>query len=132
MHPVPVLKRLLPERNVDERSLVWNREDVVHEEVQPALLLVDLRDQSPNGVVSIGLYPGIVRTERILAKKDELPFDLSMTESAEFTGRVIAAVFADSGRMKHSGAVRVVAELAEEYGVVDVDGSQPRSLRRPK
>ena len=86
----------------------------------------------PHGVVSIGLYPGIVRTERILAKKDELPFDLSMTESAEFTGRVIAAVFADSGRMKHSGAVRVVAELAEEYGVVDVDGSQPRSLRRPK
>ena len=86
----------------------------------------------PHGVCSVGLYPGIVRTERILANQDELPFDLSLSESAEFTGRVIAALAADEDRMTRSGSVCVVAELAQEYGVRDIDGSQPRSLRRSK
>lgn len=86
----------------------------------------------PHDVCSVSLYPGIVRTERVLAGADELPFDMSVTESPEFTGRVIAALADDSERMKHTGSVRVVAELAREYDVTDVDGTQPRSLRRTK
>ena len=32
--------------------------------------------------------------------------------------------------MEKSGAAHVVAELALEYGFTDIDGSQPKSLRR--
>ena len=92
-------------------------------------LAVELK---PHGVCSIGLYPGIVRTERVVAGAERLPFDMSITESPEFTGRVIGALASDEERMKHSGSVRVVAELAQEYGVTDIDGTQPKSLRRTK
>ncbi len=86
----------------------------------------------PHDVVSVGICPGIVRTERILKKADDLPFDLSISESPEFTGRVILALAADPKRMEQTGKVHVVAELAEHYGVDDVDGSRPKSLRRSK
>ncbi|MFT6397326.1 MAG: dehydrogenase/reductase SDR family protein 1 [Bradymonadia bacterium] len=86
----------------------------------------------PHDVVSVGICPGVVRTERILEKVDELPFDLAISESPEFTGRVIAALFADPSRMEQTGKVHVVAELAEHYAVLDIDGSRPKSLRRSK
>ncbi|MEM9069419.1 MAG: SDR family NAD(P)-dependent oxidoreductase [Myxococcota bacterium] len=88
-------------------------------------MAVDLR---AHNVCVVSLYPGIVRTERVLA--GEYPFDTSNSESPEFTGRAILALSADAERMRHSGKVRVVAELAEEYGFTDVDGSTPSSLRR--
>lgn len=86
----------------------------------------------PHNVVSVGICPGIVRTERILEKAEQLPFDLAISESPEFTGRVIAALVADPNRMEQTGKVHVVAELAEHYDVLDIDGSRPRSLRRSK
>lgn len=88
-------------------------------------MAVDLR---PHGVAVVSLYPGVVRTERVLS--GELPYSLKHSESAELTGRAVAALSLDAGRMRHSGKVCVVAELAREYGFTDVDGTQPRSLRR--
>ena len=85
------------------------------------------RDFSKHDVCSVSLYPGIVRTERVLA--GELPFDTTHSESPEFTGRAIVALAQDPERMKHTGKVLVVAELARQYDFTDVDGSQPRSLR---
>jgi dehydrogenase/reductase SDR family member 1 len=87
------------------------------------------RDLKPHGVCSVALYPGVVRTERVLA--GELPFGTEASESPEFTGRAIAALFADPKRMDKTGRVHVVAELAEEYGFDDVDGTRPPSLRQP-
>jgi len=86
------------------------------------------RDLKPHGVCSVALYPGVVRTERVLA--GELPFSTEVSESPEFTGRAIAALFADPKRMDKTGRVHVVAELAEEYGFDDVDGTRPPSLRQ--
>ncbi len=86
------------------------------------------RDLEPHGVCSVALYPGVVRTERVLA--GELPFSTEFSESPEFTGRAIAALFADPKRMDKTGCVHVVAELAEEYGFADVDGTRPPSLRQ--
>ena len=60
----------------------------------------------------------------------ELPFSTEVSESPEFTGRAIAALFADPKRMDKTGRVHVVAELAEEYGFDDVDGTRPPSLRQ--
>jgi NAD(P)-dependent dehydrogenase (short-subunit alcohol dehydrogenase family) len=65
----------------------------------------------PQGVAVVSLYPG---------RAD--------TESPEFTGRVIAALAGDPKLMRKSGEVLVVAALALEYGVVDVDGKQPRPI----
>jgi len=79
-----------------------------------------------HGVAVISLYPGLVRTERVLAAADA--FDLGNSESPRFVGRVVAALAADAERMRRSGDVLVAAELAREYGVVDVDGSSPRPL----
>ncbi|MEM7609196.1 MAG: SDR family NAD(P)-dependent oxidoreductase [Myxococcota bacterium] len=85
------------------------------------------RDLRPHSVCVVSLYPGVVRTERVLA--GELPFSTEVSESPEFTGRAIAALLQDDARMERSGRVHVVAELAREYGFTDTDGSTPASLR---
>ena len=54
--------------------------------------------------------------------------DLSNSESPEFTGRAVVALAADADVLRHSGQVRVVADLAREYGFTDVDGATPRAL----
>ena len=49
--------------------------------------------------------------------------------SPEFPGRVIAALANDPDIMERSGATYIAAELALYYGVTDVDGRVPPSLR---
>ena len=65
-----------------------------------------------------------MRTEGVL-KAAEF-FDLSNSESPQFTGRAVAALAADPAVMEKTGQVLVGAELAREYGFTDVDGKQPR------
>jgi NAD(P)-dependent dehydrogenase (short-subunit alcohol dehydrogenase family) len=79
----------------------------------------------PHGVTAVSLYPGLVRTELVLAAGC---FDLSNSESPEFIGRVIAALAADPNVSSRTGATLVAAAVAEEYGVTDVDGRRPRPL----
>jgi dehydrogenase/reductase SDR family member 1 len=79
----------------------------------------------PHGVTVVSLYPGLVRTEAVVQAG---VFDLSNSESPEFTARAVAALATDPGHARHSGAVLVVASLAQEYGFIDVDGKQPRPL----
>lgn len=79
----------------------------------------------PHGVTAVSLYPGLVRTEAVLAAK---VFDLSNSESPEFIGRAVAALAADPEVLRHSGAILVAAAVAEEYGFTDIDGRQPRAL----
>lgn len=78
-----------------------------------------------HGVTCVSLYPGLVRTEAVLAAG---VFDLSNSESPEFIGRVVAALAADPDALRRTGQVLVAAALALEYGVTDVDGRQPRPL----
>jgi dehydrogenase/reductase SDR family member 1 len=79
----------------------------------------------PHGVSAISLYPGLVRTEAVLGSGW---FDLSNSESPEFIGRVIAALWRDPAMAERSGQVLVAAAVAGELGVQDVDGKQPRPL----
>ncbi len=58
-------------------------------------------------VAAVSLYPGMVRTEKVMQAAAFL--DLSNSESPQFIGRAVAA-------------------LALEYGFTDVDGKQPRPL----
>ena len=82
----------------------------------------------PHGVAIVSLYPGLVRTESVMAAAKEGWFDLSNSESPEFTGLVIAALARDPAAMERSGEVVIGAALAAHYGIRDVDGKQPAPL----
>jgi dehydrogenase/reductase SDR family protein 1 len=79
----------------------------------------------PHGITVVSLYPGLVRTEAVLAAG---VFDLANSESPEFQGRVVAALASDRDAQRWTGRVVVAAALAEHYGVVDIDGRRPRPL----
>jgi dehydrogenase/reductase SDR family member 1 len=57
-------------------------------------------------------------------------FDMSNSESPQFSGRVIAALANDPNLMSRTGRVWVGAELAQEYGIQDIDGKHPRPVTR--
>jgi dehydrogenase/reductase SDR family member 1 len=80
----------------------------------------------PHDVAVVSLYPGLVRTEKVMEAAAFL--DLSNSESPRFVGRAAAALAADARVVEKSGRVLVAAELAREYGFTDVDGRQPRPL----
>jgi NAD(P)-dependent dehydrogenase (short-subunit alcohol dehydrogenase family) len=80
----------------------------------------------PHGVSVVSLYPGLVRTEAVLAAAEWL--DLSNSESPEFIGRVIAALTADPHVLERSGQVLVAASMAQTYDITDVDGRHPVPL----
>ena len=77
------------------------------------------------GISAVTLYPGLVRTEAVLAAARRGAFDLSNSESPEFIGRVIAALADDPKLSARSGEVTVAATLARELGVFDIDGKSP-------
>jgi dehydrogenase/reductase SDR family protein 1 len=77
-------------------------------------------------VAAVSLYPGLVRTERVLRNAEY--FDMSNAESPEFTGRAIVALAADPNVMEKSGQRLVAAALGLEYGFTDLDGRQPIPL----
>jgi NAD(P)-dependent dehydrogenase (short-subunit alcohol dehydrogenase family) len=80
----------------------------------------------PHGIATVSLYPGLVRTEKVMAAAQWL--DLTNSESPEFIGRAVGALAADPDILRHSGKVLVAASLAREYGFTDIDGSTPRPL----
>jgi dehydrogenase/reductase SDR family protein 1 len=80
----------------------------------------------PHGVAVVSLYPGMVRTEKVMEAAQWL--DLSNSESPEFIGRAVVALAGDPNAMRYSGQVLVAAALAREYGFTDVEGKSPRPL----
>lgn len=81
---------------------------------------------TPYGVTVVSLYPGLVRTEKVMEAAQWL--DLTNSESPEFVGRAVAALASDPDVGRHTGRVLVAAALAKEYGFTDVDGTTPRPL----
>jgi NAD(P)-dependent dehydrogenase (short-subunit alcohol dehydrogenase family) len=89
----------------------------------------------PYNVASMALWQGLTLTEKAkdnLAKMgDKMTTSItSMTgSSVEHPGRVIAALAADPQIMRRSGGEFVTAELAQEYGLTDIDGTIIPSAR---
>jgi NAD(P)-dependent dehydrogenase (short-subunit alcohol dehydrogenase family) len=79
-----------------------------------------------HGVAVVSLYPGLVRTEKVMDAAQWL--DMSNSESPEFIGRAVAALADDGDVIRHSGKVLIAAAAAKEYGFTDVDGKSPRAL----
>jgi dehydrogenase/reductase SDR family member 1 len=87
-------------------------------------MAADMAQQlGPHGVTAVSLYPGLVRTEAVVAAG---VFDLSNSESPEFIGRAVAALAADPDVARRNGSVLVAAALAREYGFTDIDGLLPK------
>jgi NAD(P)-dependent dehydrogenase (short-subunit alcohol dehydrogenase family) len=80
----------------------------------------------PHGVAALALWPGAVKTERILnaAAAGTLKLDLEQAHAPRFVGRCIAALAMDPDVMEKSGGVYRVAELAREYRFSDPDRSE--------
>ncbi|TCU58074.1 NAD(P)-dependent dehydrogenase (short-subunit alcohol dehydrogenase family) [Novosphingobium sp. PhB57] len=89
----------------------------------------------PHGVASLTLWQGLTLTEKAqdnLARMgDKMTASITQMHgsSVEHPGRVIAALAADPAVMKRSGGEFVTAELAQEYGLTDVDGQVIQSAR---
>jgi NAD(P)-dependent dehydrogenase (short-subunit alcohol dehydrogenase family) len=90
-------------------------------------MTADMADEAEKfNIAVISLYPGLVRTESVLRAAEY--YDMSNSESPQFTGRVIAALAKDPNVMRKTGQVLVGAALAEEYSIQDIDGKQPGPL----
>jgi NAD(P)-dependent dehydrogenase (short-subunit alcohol dehydrogenase family) len=93
----------------------------------------------PHGVASLSLWQGLTFTERANrniasnpAMKASIVTNPLIGCSPEFPGRVIAALAADEAVMRRSGGTFITAELAQDYGVTDVDGKVIPSLREQR
>ncbi len=78
------------------------------------------------GVSVVSLYPGLVRTEKVMEAAAYL--DLGNSESPRFVGRAVAALATDPDILAQSGSVVLAAACAEKYGFTDIDGKRPRPL----
>ncbi len=78
------------------------------------------------GVAVISLYPGMVRTEKVMEAAAYL--DLSNSESPRFIGRAVAALATDPALMQKSGHVVIAAACAKDYGFEDIDGRRPEPV----
>lgn len=79
-----------------------------------------------HNVAVVSLYPGLVRTEKVMEAAAYL--DLSNSESPQFIGRAVSWLAFDPNIMRKTGQVWVAAALAKEYDFNDIDGKQPRPL----
>jgi NAD(P)-dependent dehydrogenase (short-subunit alcohol dehydrogenase family) len=92
----------------------------------------------PYNVATVSMWQGLTLTEKAkdnLAKMaDKMTTSVAgqTGSSVEHPGRVIAAMALDPDIMDRSGATYITAELATEYGVVDIDGSKIESMREKR
>ena len=87
-------------------------------------MAIELKEHN---VASISLWQGFTFTERAIENLKSVPgmaaqLKSSAGSSPEFPGRVVAALAADPAIMRRSGGTFINAELAQEYGLTDVDG----------
>jgi len=92
-------------------------------------------DLAGHSIAAVSIWPGLIGTERTLShlgrgEVDSIKGLKDYMESEFFCGRVIAALHAAPDLMSFSGGTFYATELAERFGVEDVDGGRPLS-RRP-
>jgi NAD(P)-dependent dehydrogenase (short-subunit alcohol dehydrogenase family) len=89
----------------------------------------------PYNVASVSLWQGLTLTEKARDNLSKASGDMTASitsmnaTSVEHPGRVIAAMAVDPNIMKRSGATYITVELADEYGVTDIDGRSIPSAR---
>jgi NAD(P)-dependent dehydrogenase (short-subunit alcohol dehydrogenase family) len=93
-------------------------------------MAVDLKDSNV-AAMSIWMGPLLAERLKMTIASDPAKFGYleSMTETPEFTGHIIWALYNDPGLMEMSGQTVIGAEVAREYGILDEGGKQPSSYR---
>ncbi|CAN7247190.1 SDR family NAD(P)-dependent oxidoreductase [Phenylobacterium sp. LjRoot219] len=93
----------------------------------------------PHNIASLSLWQGLTFTERAhrnLARNPEMKAKTVTNPlvgcSPEHPGLVIAALATDPEVMKRSGGTFITAEVAQDYGIVDIDGKVIPSLREQR
>ncbi len=95
-------------------------------------MAIELKEHN---VASISLWQGLTLTEKahynLAQSKEKMTSSItSMTgSSVEHPGRVIAALTADPEIMKRSGGTFITTEVAQDYGITDIDGRVIPSAR---
>lgn len=93
-------------------------------------MAVDLKEHN---VAALSIWMGALRTERLqrLIASDRAKYGAleGRTETPEFSGHVIWALYQDPDLMKMSGRTVIGAEIALKYGIQDEGGRQPLSYR---
>lgn len=90
----------------------------------------------PHNVASISMWQNLTFGERALYNLERNPDMKTKTVTnpaigctVEFPGRVIAALANDPQIMKRTGGSFINAEVAQEYGITDIDGKVIPSVR---
>ena len=93
-------------------------------------MAIDLKEHN---VAALSIWMGALLTDRlkmVIASNPKKYGHLEgHTETPEFTGHVIWALYNDPELMAMSGKALIAAEMAVKYGIRDVDGRQPPSCR---
>ena len=88
----------------------------------------------PHGATAVAVTPGWLRSEMMLDafgvtedswRDADAPEGFQQSESPRFVGRGIAALAGDPDRARWNQRSVTAADLAAEYGVTDLDGTQP-------
>ena len=94
---------------------------------------VDFADAGAN-VAAVSIWMGSLTTERLLGMMEQMP-DLKQhlegtLESAGYTGHVAWAMLDDPDMFaRFNGKTVIGAEVGKEYGITDIDGKFPPSVR---
>ena len=95
-------------------------------------MAVDFADAGAN-VAAVSIWMGSLTTERLLSLMSAAPEKFARLkgtlESPELTGHVTWALFNDPELMSMSGQTLIGCELARKYGLTDIDGTLPPSVR---
>lgn len=89
----------------------------------------------PHNVASLSLWQGLTLTEKarhnLAQMGDKMTASITNQSgtSVEHPGRVIAALACDHAVMRRSGGTYITAELAQAYGISDLDGTVVASAR---
>lgn len=92
----------------------------------------------PFGVSAISLWQGLTLTEKARDNLAKMAGQMTSSvtgqtgSSVEHPGRVIAAMASDPDLLNLSGGTFITAELADRYGVLDIDGSRIASMREKR
>ncbi len=95
-------------------------------------MAVDFNHAGVN-VAAISIWMGGLATERLLAiiaaDPEKFGHLVGTLETPEFTGHIIWALFNDPKLMDMSGQTVIGAEMGVKYGITDIGGNFPRSVR---
>ena len=93
-------------------------------------MAVDLKDFD---VAAVSIWMGALKAERLQMLIDSAPEKYAhlagITETPEFTGHVIWALYNDPALLEMSGRTVIGAEMGLKYGIRDEGGRQPVSCR---